>query len=73
MHVETRRGRATCQARLSREIRFDTLFMPFHFAGDGRANTLTNDAVDPVSKIPEFKIAAARLMLATAHNATNPK
>jgi assimilatory nitrate reductase catalytic subunit len=65
VHVVTRRGRVTCQARHSRAIRLDTLFMPFHFAGEGRANTLTNDAVDAVSKIPEFKIAAARLQLAT--------
>jgi assimilatory nitrate reductase catalytic subunit len=35
--------------------------MPFHFSGAGRANTITNDAVDPVSKIPEFKVAAARV------------
>jgi assimilatory nitrate reductase catalytic subunit len=59
--VTTRRGRATCKARLTPTIRLDTLFMPFHFAGDGRVNTVTNDAVDPVSKIPEFKIAAARI------------
>jgi assimilatory nitrate reductase catalytic subunit len=59
--VATRRGRVTCKARHSSSIRFDTLFMPFHFAGPGRANTLTHDAVDPVSKIPEFKISAARL------------
>jgi assimilatory nitrate reductase catalytic subunit len=59
--VVTRRGRATCQARFTSGIRFDTLFMPFHFPGAGRANTLTNDAVDPVSKIPEFKVAAARV------------
>ncbi len=64
VHVETRRGRATCKARYSRAIRFDTLFMPFHYAGRGRANTLTTTAVDPVSKIPEFKISAARLLLA---------
>ena len=61
VHVVTRRGTVTCKARFSRNIRFDTLFMPFHFAGAGRANTLTSDVVDPVSKIPEFKIAAARL------------
>ncbi len=65
VRVITRRGQATCRARHSRAIRFDTLFMPFHFAGDGRANTLTNDAVDAVSKIPEFKVAAARLELAS--------
>jgi assimilatory nitrate reductase catalytic subunit len=70
VHVETRRGRASCIARHSRAIRFDTLFMPFHFAGEGRANTLTNSAVDPVSKIPEFKIAAARLTLAVADDPT---
>jgi len=61
IRVVTRRGYVTCKARFSRAIRFDTLFMPFHFAGEGRANTLTGNAVDPVSKIPEFKIAAARL------------
>jgi len=61
VRVLTKRGSVSCKARFSRGIRFDTLFMPFHFAGFGRANSLTNDAVDPVSKIPEFKIAAARL------------
>jgi assimilatory nitrate reductase catalytic subunit len=61
VRVVTRRGVSTCKARFSSRIRLDTLFMPFHFAGSGRANTLTNDAVDPVSKIPEFKVAAARL------------
>jgi assimilatory nitrate reductase catalytic subunit len=61
VHVVTRRGRVTCEARFSPAIRFDTIFMPFHFSGAGRANTLTNDAVDPVSKIPEFKISAARV------------
>ena len=73
VHVETRRGRATCKARYSRGIRFDTLFMPFHFAGVGRANTLTTSAVDPVSKIPEFKIAAARLQLADASEVAESK
>jgi assimilatory nitrate reductase catalytic subunit len=61
VRVTTRRGQVSCKAKFSRAIRFDTIFLPFHFAGAGRANTLTNDAVDPVSKIPEFKIAAARL------------
>jgi assimilatory nitrate reductase catalytic subunit len=61
VNVVTRRGTSTCKARFKATIRFDTIFMPFHFSGVGRANTLTNDAVDPVSKIPEFKIAAARI------------
>jgi assimilatory nitrate reductase catalytic subunit len=64
--VSTRRGSITCKVNFSRAIRFDTIFVPFHFAGRGRANTLTNDAVDPVSKIPEFKICAARLVKASS-------
>jgi assimilatory nitrate reductase catalytic subunit len=39
----------------------DTLFMPFHFPGGGRANLLTNPALDPVSRMPEFKVCAVRL------------
>jgi assimilatory nitrate reductase catalytic subunit len=65
VNVVTRRGSSTCTARCRSTIRFDTVFMPFHFAGLGRANTLTNDAVDPMSKIPEFKVCAARVQLAT--------
>jgi assimilatory nitrate reductase catalytic subunit len=57
----TRRGTATFVARLSAGMRLDTLFVPFHFGGNGRANTLVAMALDPISKIPEFKIAAVRL------------
>ncbi len=57
--VRTRRGRALLRARFNQSMRLDTLFVPFHWYGPGRANTLTSDALDPVSKIPEFKIAAA--------------
>jgi assimilatory nitrate reductase catalytic subunit len=69
VNVSTRRGSSTCTARCKETIRFDTLFMPFHFPGNGRANTLTNDAVDPMSKIPEFKVAAARVERADAAQA----
>ena len=57
-----RRGHATAPARLSPAIRPDTVFMPFHYAGAGRANTVTNAALDPVSRMPEFKICAARVV-----------
>ncbi|MEV0715060.1 molybdopterin oxidoreductase family protein [Asanoa sp. NPDC050611] len=59
--VATRRGTATAPARLSEAIRADTVFMPFHYAGAARANTLTNPALDPVSRMPEFKVCAARV------------
>lgn len=61
VRVTTRRGVASVRTRLTRSIREDTLFMPFHYAGNGRANLLTNPALDPVSRMPEFKVCAARL------------
>src|SRR5215471_6319290 len=61
VRLSTRRGTATFVARLSAGMRLDTLFVPFHFSGPGRANTLVAMALDPISKIPEFKIAAVRL------------
>ena len=61
VRLTTRRGSALARAQLTSGIRMDTLFMPFHFAGDARANLLTNPALDPVSRMPEFKVCAVRL------------
>lgn len=66
VHITTRRGSASATARLTSSIRMDTVFMPFHFAGRGRANLLTNPALDPVSRMPEFKVCAARIEKETA-------
>lgn len=59
--VTSRRGRATAPARITSAIRPDTVFMPFHWPGEGRANTLTNPALDPTSRMPEFKSCAVRV------------
>lgn len=59
--VVSRRGRAVAPARVTTAIRADTVFMPFHWPGEGRANNLTNPALDPVSRMPEFKVCAVRL------------
>lgn len=59
--LTTRRGRIVVKARFSRDIRLDTLFVPFHWSGAGSANALTNAALDPTSKIPEFKVCAVRI------------
>jgi assimilatory nitrate reductase catalytic subunit len=60
--LTTSRGRAVLKARFSRDIRLDTLFAPFHWGGlETSANALTNSARDPISKIPEFKICAAKI------------
>ncbi|MCW2877581.1 MAG: molybdopterin oxidoreductase [Sphaerisporangium sp.] len=56
--VTSRRGSTEAAARVSRAIRHDTVFMPFHWEG---ANRLTNPALDPVSRMPEFKVCAVRI------------
>jgi assimilatory nitrate reductase catalytic subunit len=61
VRVTTRRGSAVLAAQISPSIRMDTLFVPFHFPGASRANLLTNAALDPQSRMPEFKVCAARL------------
>jgi assimilatory nitrate reductase catalytic subunit len=60
--VTSRRGATTAPARVSRGIRPDTVFMPFHW--DGSANVLTNDATDPVSGMPDFKVCAVSVVRA---------
>ncbi|WP_447037283.1 molybdopterin oxidoreductase family protein [Streptomyces sp. DSM 118878] len=64
--VVSRRGRAVAPARVTSSIRSDTVFMPFHWPGEGRANSLTHPALDPVSRMPEFKVCAVRLERAEA-------
>jgi assimilatory nitrate reductase catalytic subunit len=54
--VSTRRGELRAPARVVATIRPDTVFVPFHWVG---ANRLTNDALDPSSRMPEFKACAA--------------
>jgi assimilatory nitrate reductase catalytic subunit len=61
VRLVTRRGAAEFRARFDPSIRLDTVFVPFHWSGIGSANRLTNPALDPVSKIPEFKVCAVRL------------
>ena len=61
VRVSSRRGSAVGVAKLSEAIRRDTLFMPFHWGGGGSANLLTIPALDPTSKMPEFKVCAAKI------------
>ncbi|WSG07835.1 molybdopterin oxidoreductase family protein [Micromonospora sp. NBC_01739] len=61
VRVLSRRGEFRAPARLSPTIRPDTVFAPFHWGGAARANSVTNDAVDPISGMPEFKICAVRV------------
>jgi assimilatory nitrate reductase catalytic subunit len=59
--VVSRRGRALAVVRYTPGLRPDTVFLPFHFAAEESANLVTNPALDPVSRMPEFKACAVRL------------
>lgn len=59
--VRTRRGSASFPVRIEAGIREDTVFLPFHWGGVQGANRLTNPALDPISRMPEFKVCAVRL------------
>ncbi|MEL4318055.1 molybdopterin oxidoreductase family protein [Leifsonia sp. YIM 134122] len=61
VEVVNGRGTVRCRARLSVDIRPDTVFLPFHFPADESANVLTLDAVDPISGMPEFKKSAVHV------------
>jgi anaerobic selenocysteine-containing dehydrogenase len=58
--VQSRRGELYMDAKLTADIPKGTLFVPFHFS-EACANVLTSSALDPKSKIPEFKVTAARV------------
>ncbi|QWF76721.1 Assimilatory nitrate reductase catalytic subunit [Amycolatopsis sp. CA-230715] len=59
--VTSRRGAVTAVVRCVRSMRVDVVFLPFHFPGEGRANLVTNPALDPTSRMPEFKVCAVSL------------
>ncbi len=66
--VETRRGAVEIRVREDRDVPEGMVFMPFCFA-EAAANLLTNPALDPFGKIPEFKFCAARVSALTAGEA----
>jgi assimilatory nitrate reductase catalytic subunit len=59
--VESRRGKVEFTAEVTPDIRPDTLFAPFHWGGRDAANILTGDSLDPISRMPEFKLSAVRI------------
>jgi anaerobic selenocysteine-containing dehydrogenase len=59
--LASRRGRMEAPARISPAVKPGTLFLPIHF-GEHPTNVLTSaEAVDPLAKIPEFKVSAVRI------------
>jgi assimilatory nitrate reductase catalytic subunit len=58
LRITSRRGAMTAPARISDTIRMDTVFVPFHWPG---VNDVTSAALDPISRMPEFKVCAVRI------------
>ncbi len=58
--VASRRGEVRAKAMLTERVKPGLVFMPFHFA-EASANVLTNPALDPLCKIPEYKVCAVRV------------
>ncbi len=65
IEVATRRGRIALKARADTGIPKGVVFIPFCYA-EAAANMLTNPALDPIGKIPEFKYCAAKVEKATS-------
>lgn len=59
--ITSTRGTVTAVVRLSETARPDTVFMAFHWGGEGSVNRVTNDATDPISGMPEFKVCAVTI------------
>jgi assimilatory nitrate reductase catalytic subunit len=64
--VRSRRGETAAVVRCVPSMRADLVFLPFHFPGAERANLVTNPVLDPVSRMPEFKVCAVSLSRAEA-------
>jgi formate dehydrogenase major subunit len=60
IRVETRRGAVEIKLRADHDVPANMIFIPFCYA-EAAANILTNPALDPFGKIPEFKFCAARI------------
>jgi formate dehydrogenase alpha subunit len=60
MIIESRRGQVETIAKVTDRIQEGVVFMSFHFK-ESAANLLTNDALDPYAKIPEFKVCAIKI------------
>jgi predicted molibdopterin-dependent oxidoreductase YjgC len=60
VRVRSRRGEVELAARVTETVPPGVVFMPFHFA-EAPANVLTHAALDPIAKIPEYKVCAVRV------------
>jgi len=61
VRITSRRGQIEAEAWITDRVPPGMVFANFHFPGDQNANLLTIAALDPVAKIPEFKVCAVKV------------
>lgn len=66
--LSSRRGKVQTKAKETWRVPPGLAFMAFHW-GDAPANVLTNPALDPLAKIPEFKVSSAKAILTVLEKA----
>jgi assimilatory nitrate reductase catalytic subunit len=57
----------TAPAKVVSSIQPETVFVPYHWPGEKSANLLTQRALDPISKIPEYKVSAVKVEKIEGH------
>ncbi len=72
VRVSSRRGTIVLRAKVTPKANPGVVFIPFFYA-EAAANLLTNDAVDPQAKIPEYKVSAVRVSPARPEEIPNPE
>lgn len=72
VRVTSRRGEVVARATVTEKTTVGVVFIPWHFH-EAAANLLTNDALDPQAKIPEFKACAVQVFPARESELANPE
>ncbi|GGF25992.1 assimilatory nitrate reductase catalytic subunit [Halobacillus andaensis] len=61
IQLTTARSSMKTEVKLTKAIRKDTLFIPYHWGKELAVNQLTNPCLDPISRMPEFKVCAVKI------------
>ena len=72
VRVSSRRGTIILRVSITTRTTLGVVFIPFHFR-EAAANLLTNDVLDPLAKIPEYKACAVRISKAEESELARPQ
>ena len=61
IRITSRRGEMIAKAEISDRVPLGLIFANFHFPDDANVNNLTIGELDPIAKIPEYKVCAVRI------------